>query len=302
MTDITREALLAAVSAEAGLTDTRVVRGTGKSLLVAGVTDSEPVIAKILITEDPFWVAKWQHEIDIYRSFEQERPPVRIPQLKWTNGLNALILEWIGGPPADEGRYLSRPLDPGDISALVAAVQAISTWQPTMPGSPALRVMVDYRRRIERYHRRGFFTAADFGALTQLLDRTGDRRQFGHGDLLPANVLFGPGHTCTLVDWEFGGQYLPGYDLATLYVLLGGAAPLIRQLIEGAVAASGTGPEFSINLACILVRELRIHQELNAADAARARLPGLQAEWMQGRARLHAWAGQRNRSLGLAGH
>ncbi len=133
--------------------------------------DSEPVIAKILITEDPFWVAKWQHEIDIYRSFERERPPVRIPQLKWTNGLNALILEWIGGPPADEGRYLSRPLDPGDISALVAAVQAISTWQPTVPGSPALRVMVDYRRRIERYHRRGFFTAADSGALTQLLDR-----------------------------------------------------------------------------------------------------------------------------------
>ena len=73
MTDTTREAVLAAVSAEAGLTGTRVVRGTGKSLLVAGVKDSEPVIAKILITEDPFWVAKWQHEIDVYRSFE--RPP-----------------------------------------------------------------------------------------------------------------------------------------------------------------------------------------------------------------------------------
>lgn len=297
MTDITREALLAAVSAEAGLTGTRVVRGTGKSLLVAGVMDGEPVIAKILITEDPFWVAKWQHEIDIYRSFERERPPVQIPQLKWTNGLNALILEWIGGPPADEGRYLSRPLDPGDISALVAAVQAIGTWQPAVPGSPALRVMVDYRRRIERYHRRGFFTAADRGALIQLLDRAGDRRQFGHGDLLPANVLFGAAHTCTLVDWEFGGQYLPGYDLATLYVLLGGAAPLIRQVIEGAVGASGTGPEFSVNLACILVRELRIHQELTATDAARARLPGLRAEWMRGRARLHAWAGRRNGSL-----
>jgi hypothetical protein len=72
MTDTTREAVLAAVSAEAGLTGTRVVRGTGKSLLVAGVKDSEPVIAKILITEDPFWVAKWQHEIDVYRSFERE--------------------------------------------------------------------------------------------------------------------------------------------------------------------------------------------------------------------------------------
>ena len=170
-------------------------------------------------------------------------------------------------------------------------MQAISTWQPALPGSPALRVMVDYEKRIERYYRRGFFTDADQEALTRLLARCGKRREFGHGDLLPANVLLGPGHGCTLVDWEFGGQYLAGYDLATLYVLFGDAVPEMRHRIDAAVASTGTSAEFSVNLACILVRELRIHQELDGADTARSRLPGLEAAWAQGRRRLHTSAG-----------
>jgi Phosphotransferase enzyme family len=291
MTGSAPDALLAAVVAEAGLISTHVVRHAGKSLLVAGEMDGELVIAKLLITGDPFWVAKWRHEIDIYRSFARERPPIRIPELKWTNGETALILERIAAHPADEGRYLSRALDPGDISAVIATVQAISTWQPALAGSPALRVMVNYEKRIERYYRRGFFTDADQEALTRLLARCGKRREFGHGDLLPANVLLGPGHGCTLVDWEFGGQYLAGYDLATLYVLFGDAAPEMRHRIDAAVASAGTSAEFSVNLACILVRELRIHQELDGADTARSRLPGLEAAWAQGRRRLHNSAG-----------
>jgi hypothetical protein len=291
MTASSPDALLAAVTAEAGLTGTQIVRGTGKSMLVAGEMDREAVIAKILLTADPFWVAKWQHEIDIYRSFTRERPPVRIPQLKWTNGETALILEWIGDRPADVGRYLSGPLDAGDIAAVVTAAEAISTWQPTVPGSPARRVMVDYEKRIDRYHRRGFFTLADREALLRLLARCGDRREFGHGDLLPANMLLGADHACTVVDWEFGGQYLPGYDLATLYVLFGGAAPAIRPRVEVAVAAAGMDVEFSVNLACILVRELRIHQELSDGDIARGRLPGLVETWAEGRRRIHARAG-----------
>ena len=99
MTDSAPDALLAAVVAEAGLISTHVVRHAGKSLLVAGEMDGELVIAKILITGDPFWVAKWRHEIDIYRSFARERPPIRIPELKWTNGETALILERIAAPP-----------------------------------------------------------------------------------------------------------------------------------------------------------------------------------------------------------
>ncbi len=291
MTESAPDTLLAAVTAEAGLKGTQIVRGTGKSMLVAGVMDGKPVIAKILLTADPFWVAKWRHEIDIYRSFARERPPVRIPELKWMNGQTALILEWIGDRPADEGRYLSRPLDAGDIAAVVGAAEAISSWQPAVPGSPARRVMVDYEKRIDRYHRRGFFTAADREALLRLLARSGDRREFAHGDLLPANILLGAGHACTVVDWEFGGQYLAGYDLATLYVLFGDAAPAIRPRIEVAVASAGTDAEFTVNLACILVRELRIHQELSDNDIARGRLPGLVEAWAQGRRRLRARAG-----------
>ena len=151
--------------------------------------------------------------------------------------------------------------------------------------------MVDYEKRIDRYHRRGYFTMADREALLRLLARCGDRRDFGHGDLLPANILLGAGHECTLVDWEFGGQYLPGYDLATLYVLFGGAAPAIRPQIEAAVVSAGTGTEFSVNLACILVRELRIHHEASDTDSARDRLPGLTEAWAEGRRRLHARAG-----------
>jgi len=291
MTESAPDALLAAVTAEAGLTHTQILRGTGKSMLVAGQMNGEPVVAKILLTADPFWVGKWRHEIDMYRSFGRERPPVRIPTLKWTNGRTALILEWVGDRPADAGRYLSGPLDAGDLAAVVAAAEAISTWQPTVPRSPADRPMVDYEKRIDRYYRRGFFTVADRQALLRLLARYGDRRDFGHGDLLPANILLGAGHACTLVDWEFGGRYLPAYDLATLYVLLGAGAPAIRPRIEAAVASAGKDAEFIVNLACILVRELRIHQELSDTDIARDRLPGLTEVWAEGRRRLHACAG-----------
>ena len=61
--------------------------------------------------------------------------------------------------------------------------------------------------------------------------------------------------------------------------------------IDAAVASAGMGAEFCVNLACILVRELRIHRELDGADTARSRLPGLEAEWAQGRRRLHTSAG-----------
>ena len=97
-------------------------------------------------------------------------------------------------------------------------------------------------------------------------------------------MLLGPGHGCTLVDWEFGGQYLAGYGLATLYVLFGDAAPEMRHRIDAAVASAGMGAEFCVNLACILVRELRIHGELDGADTARSRLPGLEAAWARGAA------------------
>ena len=134
MTESTPDTLLAAVTAEAGLKGTQIVRGTGKSMLVAGEMDGEPVIAKILLTADPFWVAKWRHEIDIYRSFARERPPVRIPELKWMNGQTALILEWIGDRPADEGRYLSRPLDAGDIAGVVGRRRRSAAGNRPCPG------------------------------------------------------------------------------------------------------------------------------------------------------------------------
>jgi hypothetical protein len=76
-----------------------------------------------------------------------------------------------------------------------------------------------------------------------------------------------------------------------LYVLFGDAAPEMRHRIDAAVASAGTGAEFCVNLACILVRELRIHQELGGNDIARERLPGLAEAWAQGRRRLHARAG-----------
>ena len=64
-----------------------------------------------------------------------------------------------------------------------------------------------------------------------------------------------------IVDWEHAGWYLPGYDLATLWSVLGDA-PIARRQISQLAQAQGPSARdsFLVNLMLVLTREIRTYE------------------------------------------
>jgi hypothetical protein len=64
-----------------------------------------------------------------------------------------------------------------------------------------------------------------------------------------------------LVDWEHAGWYLPGYDLATLWSVLGDAPVARRQISQLAQQAGPAARDaFLVNLMLVLTREIRTYE------------------------------------------
>jgi hypothetical protein len=271
---------LEALSSDLGVVVGKVLRQTDKSILLEGTSGDTPVVVKLLIDPDPFWQAKLGREISAYRMFADHPPPIRVPRLIHTDGERFLVLERLVGRPLDPDRYPTRPLPNAEVDATLEAVNALRAWRP--PLTPAF----DYARRIDRYHSDGLFTDADADVLRHLFDTWSGEWEVNHGDPLPSNVFLTTDDHVALLDWEFTGYCLPGFDLALLYALLSGTEHAVRR-IDRAVADGGIGLPFTINLAMVLTRELRIHREVQ--DDARLAL--IEPLWAEARARLQPSAG-----------
>ncbi|MFC7344494.1 hypothetical protein ACFQRI_24070, partial [Saccharopolyspora griseoalba] len=74
-----------------------------------------------------------------------------------------------------------------------------------------------------------------------------------------------------LLDFEFTGLFLPGFDLAMLHTLLA-ATPGAQQRIEELVTEQGIQAAFAVNQAVVLSRELRLHNELPDGELRDKRL------------------------------
>ena len=125
--------------------------------------------------------------------------------------------------------------------------------------------------------------------LSILIARSGEPWQLNHGDPLPSNLLY-DGSRCGLIDWEFTGRYLAGFDLALLRTVLLHTPDAARGIGER-VAAQGIETPFAVNLAMVLTRELRLHHELPGDHPHRGRLPLIAAAWDNTRRRVHTLAG-----------
>ena len=281
---------VAAAAARLGLRDVTVLRRTGKTLLSAGNLAGRPVVVKLLLDSGEFWQARWQHEIAIYRAFEQEPPPVRVPALIHTDGMTLLVLERLNAQPLDTERYPGRLLTAAEIEPCLGAFRRLNAWRPA---SGQLAPVWDYPDRVSRYHAAGYLTDADRDAVLRLLATCDQAGETGHGDPLPSNLLLTGDGGCALVDWEFTGTFLPGFDLAMLHTTLGAGTPAVRTRVDQAVADAGTEEPFVLNLALVLVRELRIHRELPDSPMRARRLTLLGAAWAGARDRLHAAAWKR---------
>jgi Phosphotransferase enzyme family len=278
-------AAIAEVTARLGLREVSMLRCSGKTLMAAADLAGRPVVVKVLLDRGGFWQARWQHEITIYRAFADEPPPVRVPALIRADGQRFLVLERLDGCPLDTARYPWHSLDAAQTGPCLAALSTLSAWRPP---AGLFTPIWDYPGRVARYHAAGYLTHSDADALHRLLTRCGQLAVFGHGDPLPSNLLLTPDGGCALVDWEFGGMFLPGIDLAMLYTLLGVGTPEVRTSIDQVVAGTGIAEPFAVNLAMVLTREQRIHRELPVSPERDRHLAFLDGAWTQARDRIHS--------------
>ena len=281
---------LAALAAQfPGLEVKEMLRHDGKSLLAAGHVKDQPVIIKVLAEGDPSWRHRQRHEIGVYQIFARHPPPVRVPRLVHTDGQRIVVMERLEGATLGSGRY-PQVLTGQEVEAAAGLVGRLHDWQPLPDG---FRPVFGYHDRIVRYHAAGYFTEDDRRALERLLARCGQPWQLNHGDPLPGNMLRLPSGEWALLDWEFTGLFLPGFDLAMLSVLLAGT-PGAADLLEEVACRTCSEDAYLVNLAVVLSRERRIHLTLPPEHPLRqARLPGIDAAWSRARERLWVAAGRR---------
>jgi hypothetical protein len=242
----------------------QVLRRSGRSVLIVGTTGRATAVAKCLLDHSPAWTERFRHEIAAYRAFVRHRPPVRAPRLIAADPENCtLVIERMPGRVAALTRHPTEAPPRADLRAVLGAVSRINAWRPP---AGLFDAPLDYASRIARYHELGLFTDRDLGDLQKLLHglaHAGGRQgmgQFCHGDALLSNILLPPTGP-VLVDWEHAGWYLPGYDLATLWAVLGDAPASRRQISQLAQASGAAARDaFLVNLMIVLTREIRTYE------------------------------------------
>ncbi|MEU7133501.1 aminoglycoside phosphotransferase family protein [Streptomyces sp. NPDC046261] len=237
----------------------QVLRRGGRSVLLVGTTGRSTVVAKCLLDHSPAWAERFRHEIATYRAFVRHRPPVRVPRLIAADPDNCtLVIERMPGRPAAVQRHPVDTLPRADVRAALGAICRVNLWRPP---AGMFDMPLDYGKRIARYHELGLLTDRDMGDLQKLLHGLAHvQGQFCHGDALLSNVLLSPAGP-VLVDWDHAGWYLPGYDLATLWAVLGDAPVARRQISQLAQAAGPTSRDaFLVNLMLVLTREIRTYE------------------------------------------
>ncbi|MFJ2439696.1 MULTISPECIES: aminoglycoside phosphotransferase family protein [unclassified Streptomyces] len=240
----------------------QVLRRSGRSVLLVGSTGRTTAVAKCLLDHSSVWTERFRHEIAVYRAFVRHRPPVRVPRLIAADPEScALVIERMPGRAAALTRHPVQAPPRTDVRTALGAIARLNTWRPP---AGLFDKPLDYASRITHYHELGLFTDRDLGDLQKLLHGLAGARQgvgqFCHGDALLSNILLSPAGP-VLVDWEHAGWYLPGYDLATLWTVLGDA-PAARRRISQLAAENGPAARdaFLVNLMLILTREIRMYE------------------------------------------
>jgi hypothetical protein len=243
----------------------QVLRRSGRSVLLVGTTGRTTAVAKCLLDHSPAWAERYRHEIAAYRSFVRLRPPVRVPRLIAADPDSCtLVVERMPGRVAALQRHPAEAPPRADLRAALGAICRLNQWRPP---AGIFDAPLDYGSRITRYHELGLLTDRDLGDLQKLLHglaHAGGRQagtgQFCHGDALLSNMLLSPAGL-VLVDWEHAGWYLPGYDLATLWAVLGDAPVARRQISQLAQSAGPAARDaFLVNLMLVLTREIRTYE------------------------------------------
>ncbi|MFD5320559.1 aminoglycoside phosphotransferase family protein [Streptomyces sp. NPDC127098] len=260
-----RTALSAAQEICPEFTPVQVVRDAGPSIVLIGMAGRRAAVAKCLIDPTGSRADRTRQEITAYRTFVHHRPPARVPRLIADDPHSGtLVVEFTPGRVGATRRHPTSAPSAGELRGVLGAICRLNSWRPPDGVFPEA---VSYPAWLARYHSLGLLTDRDVGDMQALLHGLCGRgrqelpRQFCHGAARLSHVLLAPGGP-VFVSWESAGWYLPGYDLATLWSVLGDAPLMRRQISQTAQAAGVPGRDaFLVNLMLVLTREIRICEE-----------------------------------------
>lgn len=256
------------------------LRSTGKSVLAEGTYDNQPAIAKHLVDTAPLWAAHFAREAAALHTFTHTPPPIGAPRLlaAWPEKF-LIIMERLPGTVFSTQRHPPAPLNPLLRDGLLDQLQALSDWTGAC-GDPWNQSQ-DYTERINKYtHTHQILSIEDAYHLTRALDGLTDNFRPAHGDLIAANVLVSQ-DVLRLVDWEYAGSYLRGYDHALLWVTATRDVAT-RAAIKERLTTSRKGHQaFLVNTLLLLAREIRIHLPHHHEPWAASRLEQLHQDLSQ---------------------
>lgn len=234
-----------------------ILDSSGKCFVAIGVKEDKPVFIKSLLPKAAEWKEKFSHEIALYRLFQQTAPNIKIPQIVYADD-DLLILDYIEGQTLESERYLTTTLSSNDIHEVLQITKAIASWKPK---DIAMFSAWDYHERLQKYRKRELFSDKETIHLSNLIDSYKEPFEIAHGDLLLKNIIRTPKQEYVLIDWEFAGLFMPGFDLALLHTIMF-KDEASKKAIENEVSLNKIELPFLINKAMIIARETHIHREL----------------------------------------
>jgi len=254
MTGIMRRSAPSAAQPGSDVLGPKVVRRlrTGKTVLTWRTTvDGAVVVEKTLTSDDPYWVQRFRHEAAIGRLLAARALPFQVPRLLEDRG-STLVFAALPGRALAAQRFPSR-LSRSCATLCVELAEEVASIEP----SPSMEVD-DAEARLAKYADRGWARREDLAAARRLISETAT--VFSHGDFRASNIIASAGGL-GLVDWEFAGLRIVGYDLATLWTQLA-LVPRARERVVLAVSRLEPRPYRSFWLAAYLVtmHEGFIHQ------------------------------------------
>jgi aminoglycoside phosphotransferase (APT) family kinase protein len=203
----------------------------GKTVVMSGRLDGAPIVIKSLVTDNDFYSASFRHEVQLYQTFFAHKPPFDIPKIYLvTEDPPSIVFQRLDGNVLSDDRFpRADELSWERVEKIYDMLLSLRQYDVAVSDDRA-GVLKRYNERWDKYIQHGIYTPEDKAILQRLESTPGWRCEFNHGDPVPRNIIVAHDKP-SLIDWEFGGSYVPFYDVAVLWAVLS-RQPELQQALE----------------------------------------------------------------------
>ncbi len=219
---------------------------------------------KNLRNHEKIWKNLFSNEIKIYNKFKSVQfQNFKMPRLAHCNEeIDLIVLEFIDGISLSKERFLMT----GEISValldkcadIALEISDIANLQDVIE-EKQLELENYYKRTLIHAHNMEIISDVQYEVLNKAIHQIEFEIGFTHGDFLLRNLI-AKGDEIYVCDWEFAGTGIKFFDLATLWVQLI-YHPHHQLYLENRFKHLVNWKLVEINIAFILIKEIRIHKK-----------------------------------------